>query len=67
VVVEDSGLAIEAWNGFRARSSWLEKSAGLEAMARMLDRFPDRSATATCAVAYFDGERVVQDAARCRV
>jgi non-canonical purine NTP pyrophosphatase (RdgB/HAM1 family) len=61
VVVEDTGLAIRAWNGFPgALVKWLEKSAGLEAMARMLDRFPDRSATATCAVAYFDGERVVQ-------
>jgi non-canonical purine NTP pyrophosphatase (RdgB/HAM1 family) len=61
VVVEDSGLAIKAWNGFPgALVKWLEKSAGLETMARMLDRFPDRSATATCAVAYFDGERVVQ-------
>jgi non-canonical purine NTP pyrophosphatase (RdgB/HAM1 family) len=60
VVVEDSGLAIRAWNGFPgALVKWLEKSAGLEAMARMLDRFPDRCATATCAVAYFDGERVV--------
>ena len=60
VLVEDSGLAIKAWNGFPgALVKWLEKSAGLEAMARMLDRFPDRSATATCAVAYFDGERVV--------
>jgi non-canonical purine NTP pyrophosphatase (RdgB/HAM1 family) len=61
VVVEDSGLAIRAWNGFPgALVKWLERSAGLEAMARMLDGFPDRSATATCAVAYFDGERVVQ-------
>ncbi|HSP94769.1 MAG TPA: non-canonical purine NTP pyrophosphatase [Thermoanaerobaculia bacterium] len=61
VVVEDSGLAIRAWNGFPgALVKWLEKSAGLEAMARMLDRFPDRFATATCAVAYFDGQRVVQ-------
>jgi non-canonical purine NTP pyrophosphatase (RdgB/HAM1 family) len=61
VVVEDSGLAIRAWNGFPgALVKWLEKSAGLEAMARMLDRFPDRSATASCVVAYFDGQRVVQ-------
>ncbi len=61
VVVEDSGLAVGTWNGFPgALVKWLEKSAGLEALARMLDRFPDRSATATCAVAYFDGERVVQ-------
>ena len=61
VVVEDSGLAVRAWKGFPgALVKWLEKSAGLEAMARMLDRFPDRSATATCAVAYFDGRRVVR-------
>jgi non-canonical purine NTP pyrophosphatase (RdgB/HAM1 family) len=61
VLVEDSGLAIRAWKGFPgALVKWLEKSAGLEAMARMLDWFPDRSATATCAVAYFDGERVVR-------
>jgi non-canonical purine NTP pyrophosphatase (RdgB/HAM1 family) len=61
VLVEDSGLAIRAWKGFPgALVKWLEKSAGLEAMTRMLDRFPDRSATATCAVAYFDGRRVVQ-------
>jgi len=60
VVVEDSGLAIRAWNGFPgALVKWLERSAGLEAIARMLDRFPDRSATATCVVAHFDGHRVV--------
>jgi XTP/dITP diphosphohydrolase len=41
VVVEDSGLSIKAWNGFPgALVKWLEKSAGLEAMAGMLDRFP---------------------------
>jgi non-canonical purine NTP pyrophosphatase (RdgB/HAM1 family) len=61
VVVEDSGLAVKAWRGFPgALVKWLERSAGLEAMARMLDGFADRSATATCAVAYFDGERVVR-------
>lgn len=61
VLVEDSGLAIHAWGGFPgALVKWLERSAGLEAMARMLDGFPDRSAMATCVVAYFDGQRVVQ-------
>jgi non-canonical purine NTP pyrophosphatase (RdgB/HAM1 family) len=61
VVVEDSGLAIKAWNGFPgALVKWLEKSAGLEAIARMLDGFRDRSATAMCAVAYFDGDVVVR-------
>ena len=59
VFVEDSGLSIAAWRGFPgAFVKWLEKTAGLEGIARMLDAFPDRSATATCAVAYFDGDRM---------
>ena len=60
VVVEDSGLEVHAWGRFPgALVKWLEKSAGLDAIARMLGPFPDRSATATCAVAYFDGSRLV--------
>lgn len=59
VLVEDSGLAIRAWRGFPgALVRWLEKSAGLDAMARMLDAFPDRSAVAICVVAHFDGSRI---------
>ena len=57
VVVEDSGLEIAAWGGFPgALVKWLEKSAGLDAIVRMLDPFPDRSAQAVCAIACFDGE-----------
>jgi XTP/dITP diphosphohydrolase len=60
VLVEDSGLGIRAWNGFPgALVKWLEKSAGLEALARMLDSFPDRTATAVCAIAYCDGGEVL--------
>jgi XTP/dITP diphosphohydrolase len=60
VLVEDSGLAVHAWGGFPgALVKWLEKSAGVEGLARMLDPFPDRSATATCAIAYCDGGEVV--------
>jgi non-canonical purine NTP pyrophosphatase (RdgB/HAM1 family) len=60
VFVEDSGLAIRAWNGFPgALVRWLEKTAGLENLARMLDAFPDRAATAGCAAAFFDGTRIV--------
>jgi non-canonical purine NTP pyrophosphatase (RdgB/HAM1 family) len=60
VVVEDSGLEIHAWGRFPgALVKWLEASAGLEGMARMLDAFEDRSATATCAVACFDGSELV--------
>ena len=55
VVVEDSGLAIRAWGGFPgALVKWLETSAGVGALAQMLDAFPDRSATAVCAIAFCD-------------
>ncbi len=60
VLVEDSGLEIVAWGGFPgALVKWLEKSAGLEGIVRMLDPFPNRSARAVCAIACFDGERLV--------
>jgi non-canonical purine NTP pyrophosphatase (RdgB/HAM1 family) len=60
VLVEDSGLAFRAWGGFPgALVKWVEKSAGVPALARMLDGFPDRAATAICAIAYCDGAEVV--------
>ena len=60
VVVEDSGLAIHAWGGFPgALVKWLEKSAGIAAIPRMLEGFRDRSATAVCSIAYFDGAEMV--------
>ena len=60
VVVEDSGLAVDAWGGFPgALVKWLERSAGLEGIARMLDPFPDRRARAVCALTYFDGETLL--------
>lgn len=60
VLVEDSGLAVHAWGGFPgALVKWLEKSAGVAAIPRMLDPFSDRSATAVCAIAYFDGGTLV--------
>lgn len=60
VLVEDSGLSIRAWGGFPgALVKWVEKSAGVEALARMLDPFPDRGATAICAIAYTDGGEIV--------
>lgn len=60
VLVEDSGLEVIAWGGFPgALVKWLEKSAGLETIARMLDPFPDRRARALCAIACFDGARLV--------
>ncbi len=56
VLVEDSGLVFNAWNGLPgALVKWFEKTAGLEGMARMLDSFPDRSAVAQCFVGLSDG------------
>jgi XTP/dITP diphosphohydrolase len=60
LVVEDSGLHLSAWGGFPgALVKWIEKSAGIAAIPRMLDAWEDRAATATCALAWFDGVRLV--------
>ena len=60
VLVEDSGLAIRAWGGFPgALVKWVEASAGIPALPRMLDAFEDRGATAICAIAYYDGGEIV--------
>ncbi len=60
VLVEDSGLAVRAWGGFPgALVKWLEKGAGVAGLARMLDPFPDRAATAICAIGYCDGGEVL--------
>lgn len=59
VLVEDSGLAIAAWRGFPgALVKWMETTVGLDGIARMLDAFPDRTATAVCVVACFDGREL---------
>lgn len=59
VLVEDSGLEILAWGGFPgALVKWLEKSAGLDGIVRMLEPFPDRRARAVCVIACFDGEQL---------
>jgi non-canonical purine NTP pyrophosphatase (RdgB/HAM1 family) len=60
VVVEDSGLAVEAWNGFPgALVKWMERTVGLEGMARLVAASPDARATAVCVVAAFDGTALV--------
>ncbi|MEP6994462.1 MAG: non-canonical purine NTP pyrophosphatase [Acidobacteriota bacterium] len=60
VLVEDSALAIHAWGGFPgALVKWLEQSAGVQSLARMLDGFPDRGATAICAIGFCDGAEVM--------
>jgi len=52
-VVEDSPLGFAAWGGLPGPFvKWFEKAAGLEALCRSLDGFPDRSATAICVLAF---------------
>lgn len=53
VLVEDSGLEVRAWGGFPGpMTKWITLGPlGQEGLARMLDAFPDRSATAVSALA----------------
>jgi XTP/dITP diphosphohydrolase len=52
ILVEDSGLIVEAWNGLPgAFTKWFLQSVGNEGLLRMLSAYDDRSARAVCAVA----------------
>jgi XTP/dITP diphosphohydrolase len=52
VLVEDSGLMVDVWDGFPgALTKWLMQSVGNEGLLRMLGPGEDRSARAVCVVA----------------
>ena len=52
ILVEDSGLVVEAWNGLPgALTKWFLASVGNEGLLRMLSGEENRSARAVCAVA----------------
>jgi XTP/dITP diphosphohydrolase len=52
VLVEDSGLMVDVWDGFPgALTKWLMQSIGSEGLLRMLPPGEDRSARAVCVVA----------------
>ncbi len=53
VLVEDSGLAVDAWGGFPGPlTKWITRgAAGQEGLAKMLDGFSDRSAEAVSVLA----------------
>jgi XTP/dITP diphosphohydrolase len=52
VLVEDSGLMVDAWGGFPgALTKWVMQSVGNEGLLRMFASGEDRSARAVCAVA----------------
>jgi non-canonical purine NTP pyrophosphatase (RdgB/HAM1 family) len=52
VLVEDSGVAVDAWGGFPGPlTKWLTAGAGYDGFAKMLDGFTDRSAEAVSVLA----------------
>ena len=52
VLAEDSGIMVEAWNGFPgALTKWLMGSVGNEGLLKMLSGFEDRSARSVCVAA----------------
>lgn len=56
VLVEDSGIVFEAWNGLPgAFAKWFLQSVGNEGLLRMLGPGEVRSARAVCAVALAEG------------
>lgn len=58
VLVEDTSLELHALGGFPGPLvRWLLEAAGPAALARMLDGFSDRRATARCVALVWDGER----------
>ena len=57
ILVEDSGLVVEAWNGLPgAFTKWFLASVGNEGILRMLSGEENRSARAVCAVAIAFGD-----------
>ena len=59
VLVEDSGLLFNAWNGLPgALIKWFESTVGCEGMLKMLQSFEDRDATAVCCFAIHDGKNI---------
>jgi XTP/dITP diphosphohydrolase len=57
VLVEDSGLMVDAWGGFPgALTKWVMKSVGNEGLLRMFSPGDDRSAGAVCVVALAEAD-----------
>ncbi len=58
VLVEDTSLELRALGGFPGPLvRWLLDAAGPESLARILDGYQDRHATARCVALLFDGSR----------
>ena len=57
VIVEDTGLFIEAWNGFPgALTKWMGESIGFKNMPEMLGK--NRKAYAKTIIGYYDGKEL---------
>jgi XTP/dITP diphosphohydrolase len=57
VLVEDSGLMVDAWDGFPgALTKWLMQSVGNRGLLRMFAAGEDRSARAVCVVALAEAD-----------
>ena len=60
VLVDDTGLALNAWNGLPgALVAWFLSSVGAEGILDMASCLADRTATATTALGYGDAKGVV--------
>ena len=61
VLVEDSGLMVDAWDGFPgALTKWLMRSVGNDGLLRILSPGEDRSARAVCVVALAEPDGTVR-------
>ncbi|MCD4684915.1 MAG: non-canonical purine NTP pyrophosphatase [Anaerolineae bacterium] len=59
VLVEDTGLGVDAWGGYPgALIKWVLKSVGEAGLCRQLDAWEDRRATATVVLCLFDGDHL---------
>lgn len=57
VLVEDTGLLIHGWHGLPgALIRWFLETVGTAGICTMIEKFPDRSATAIACIGYFNGK-----------
>ena len=62
VMVEDTGLYIEAWNGLPgALVKWFVDTVGVTGICRMMQGYTNRNATASTLVATYDGRLLIFD------
>lgn len=58
IIVEDTALHLEAWNGFPgALIKWLEDYLGTQGILDLVEN-KNRNAQAKCVIAYFDGREI---------